>query len=100
QFLHEEINGKPISAANFRLAHLLGEMNPKKRLTNLVFTTNFDDMLSKALRLLGSDVIVCDHPETTSRVDLHGSEPQIVHVHGTHWFYDCCNLKGELEAQS
>jgi tetratricopeptide (TPR) repeat protein len=25
---------------------------------------------------------------------------QIVHVHGTYWFYDCCNLEGELEARS
>jgi hypothetical protein len=25
---------------------------------------------------------------------------QIVHVHGSHWFYDCCNLKGEIVGQA
>jgi tetratricopeptide (TPR) repeat protein len=96
EFLHDLIHRAPISAANFRLAHLLGEL----QLTNLVFTPNFDEMLSRALRLLGYDVVVCDHPKTTGRVRLMRQNLQVVHVHGTHWFYDCCNLRAEMEGRS
>lgn len=93
EFLHNLIHRSPISAANFRLAHLLGEL----QLTNLVLTPNFDEMLSRALRLLGYDVVVCDHPKTIGRIGLSRKGIQIVHVHGTHWFYDCCNLRAEIE---
>ena len=96
EFLHDLIHRAPVSAANFRLAHLLGEL----QLTNLIFTPNFDEMLTRACRLLGYDVVVCDHPKTTRRIRLGADLPQIVHVHGTHWFYDCCNLKDEIEAQA
>src|SRR5262249_46814685 len=62
---------------------------------------NFDEMLTRALRLFGYDVVVCDHPKTTQRIDPRQVDVlQIVHVHGTHWFYDCCNLKGEIEGQA
>jgi len=102
-FLHSLIHKAAVSPANFRLAHLLGERNEHRRLhlTNLVFTTNFDEMLTRALRLFGHDVVVCDHPKTTQRIKLGRANPlQVVHVHGTHWFYDCRNLRGELELQA
>jgi hypothetical protein len=92
-FLHHHIKSAPISTANFRLAHLVGS----RKLTNLVVTTNFDELFTKALRLFGEDVIVCDHPKTTQRIDPRRNDFQVVHVHGTHWFYDCCNLKDEIE---
>jgi len=78
--------------ANFRLAHLLLD----NTITNLVVTTNFDDFLSRALTLFGRAHIVCDHPRTLQRIDLRSQDVQIVHVHGFYWFYDCCNLKGEI----
>jgi hypothetical protein len=81
-----------ISRANFRLAHLLLD----KSITNLVVTTNFDDFLSRALTLFGHSHIVCDHPRTLERIDLRSPDVQIIHVHGSYWFYDCCNLKGEI----
>ncbi len=92
-FLHELMRSARLSAANLRLAHLLGAGH----LTNLVFTPNFDEMLSQALRFLGHPVIVCDHPAMTGRLDLLRDEIQIVHVHGTHWFYDLRNLPNELK---
>jgi tetratricopeptide (TPR) repeat protein len=95
-FLHQLLDTARISAANFRLAHLLSEGD----LTNLVFTTNFDEMLTRALRIFGHEVIVCDHPKTTQRIDPARPDLQIVHVHGTHWFYDCCNLRAEIEGQA
>src|SRR5947207_931154 len=90
-FLSGLILKAPVSAANFRLAHLLGEPNAGgKTLTNLVFTPNFDEMLARSFRLFGRDVVVCDHPKTTQRIRPGRTDLQVVHVHGTHWFYDCC----------
>src|SRR5262249_28433411 len=28
------------------------------------------------------------------------TDVQIIHVHGSYWFYDCCNLTGEIEERS
>lgn len=97
RFIHNMVHRKQISAANLRLAHLLGA----GKLTKLVFTPNFDEMLSRALRLFGHDIVVCDHPKTSQRIDLRRHDLlQIIHVHGTHWFYDCCNLRDEIEGQA
>src|SRR5450631_3512683 len=63
-------------------------------------TTNFDDFISRSLTIFGEPHIVCDHPETIQRIDPETDDLQIVHVHGTYWFYDCCNLEGEVEARS
>ncbi len=96
EYLRTLIEGKPISHANFRLAHIL----LSEKITNLVVTTNFDDFLSRALTLFGKQHIICDHPKTVDRVSLDRPDIQIVHVHGTYWFYDCCNLRGEIEERS
>src|SRR5437588_7310619 len=85
-YLETLIRDKNISQANFRLAHLLLE----KKITNLVVTTNFDDFLLRALTLFGKQPIVCDHPQTVERIVLSEFDDiQIIHVHGTYWFYDC-----------
>ena len=87
------IRDKPISLANLRLAHVLGS----RKLARIVVTPNFDDHLSRALRLFGYDFVTCDHPDTTARVSLaHDAPITILHVHGTHWFYDACNLEREI----
>lgn len=97
QYFHDLIQNAPISAANLRLAHLLDS----HKLTNLVLTTNFDEMLTRALRLFGAECVVCDHPKTTRRIDPNRADLlQVVHVHGTHWFYDCVNLKGEIKRRA
>lgn len=96
KYLRNLIEAKAISSANFRLAHLMLE----KTITNIVVTTNFDDFLSRALTLFGKHHIVCDHPNTVARIDPEQKDIQIIHVHGTHWFYDCCNLQDEIESRS
>ena len=96
RYLRELIEGKPISPANFRLAHLLSE----KRIANIVITPNFDDFISRALSLFGIPHIVCDHPATVDRIHPEHDDVQIVHVHGTYWYYDCCNLREEIEARA
>jgi tetratricopeptide (TPR) repeat protein len=97
KYLRDLIKDKNISQANFRLAHLL----LKKKITNLVVTPNFDDFLLRALTLFGKQPIVCDHPAMVERVILsHMDEIQIVHVHGTYSFYDCCNLRDEITTRA
>jgi tetratricopeptide (TPR) repeat protein len=91
-YLRQLMESQVISPANFRLAHLILE----KSITNLVVTTNFDDFLSRALTLFGRNHIVCDHPRTLERIDLSANDVQIIHIHGSYWFYDCCNLKDEI----
>jgi len=96
RYLHDLIREKPITHANFRLAHLL----LSNKISNLVVTTNFDDFLTKALTLFGEPYIVCDHPQTVRRINHNAALLQVVHLHGSHWFYDCCNLRGELEQRA
>ncbi len=97
RYLRSLMAGKPISQANFRLAHLLLET----RIANLVITTNFDDFLSRALNLFGKQPLVCDHPNTVDRIDPEERDDiQIVHVHGSFWFYDCCNLRNEIASRA
>lgn len=96
RYLHDLIREKPITHANFRLAHLL----LSNKISNLVVTTNFDDFLTKALTLFGEPYIVCDHPQTVRRINHNAALLQVVHLHGSHWFYDCCNLRGELEERA
>ncbi len=96
KYLRNLIEGKAVSAANFRLAHLMLE----NTITNIVVTTNFDDFLSQALTIFGMQHIVCDHPKTVARIHPEHKDIQIIHVHGTYWFYDCCNLQDEIESRS
>jgi hypothetical protein len=86
------IRGTRISHTNFRLAHLL----ESGVLGRLLLTTNFDDFVSRALRLLGHEHIVCDHPATISRIVHDREDIQLVHIHGSYWFYDACHLRREL----
>lgn len=74
EYLRSLIKNKAISAANFRLAHLMLE----KTITDIVITTNFDDFLSQALTLFGKEHIVCDHPNTVARIDAEQKEIKII----------------------
>jgi CHAT domain-containing protein len=92
------IRDKSIPAANFRLAHLLLGERDRKPLASLVITTNFDDFLTRALQLFGKEHVVCDSPSTTQRLVLSNADRlQVVHVHGTYYFYEIKNLSGEVE---
>jgi tetratricopeptide (TPR) repeat protein len=66
----------------------------------LVVTPNFDDFLSRALVLFGVQPVVSDHPETIPKIDLRSRDLQVVHIHGTYWFYDCANLSGEIRGRA
>lgn len=96
KYLRKLIEGRAITHANLRLAHILSA----KKIANLVVTPNFDDLLSRALTLFGVPHRICDHPQTVERIDPGQDEVQLIHVHGTYWFYDCCNLMGEIEERA
>ncbi len=97
RYLQSIIKDKRISAANLRLAHLLLSGS----ISRLVVTPNFDDQLTRALDLFGHQYVLCDHPQTAARISPDNKDDvQVVHAHGTHWFYDCCNLDSEIEKRS
>jgi tetratricopeptide (TPR) repeat protein len=97
KYLRSLIEGRPISQANLRLAHVLSS----RRIATIGITPNFDDFLSRALQLLGErDYRVCDHPATVERIDPESQDLQIIHVHGNYWFYDQCNLAAEIGSRA
>ena len=97
RYLQNLMESKPISDANLRLAHLL----IGKRVASLVVTTNFDDLLTRALRLFGEQPVVCDSPKSVERVDPEDARRlQIVHAHGTYIFYDSRNLRDEIKSNA
>jgi tetratricopeptide (TPR) repeat protein len=96
RFLRGLMERTAISPASLRLAHLI----LSDFAANVVVTTNFDDFVSRALTLFGKPHVVCDHPATVERIDPESRDVQIVHVHGSYWFYDCVNLKAEIESRA
>jgi len=54
----------------------------------------------RALRLFGQTPAVCDDPSTVARIDPNRPEVRIVHVRGSHLFYDCANLRGEVRGRA
>ena len=92
EYLRDLIKNAPITHANFRLAHLL----IRGSIANIVVTPNFDDLLSRALTLFGKQHVICDDPRTVERIDPEDSNIQLIHVHGSYWFYDCRNTGRKL----
>jgi hypothetical protein len=95
-YFRKAIDGKPLTDANLRLAHLLAD----GALSSFLVTPNFDDFVARALHLFGEPCVICDHPATTARIDLDAPEPQVVHVHGSYWFYDLVNTDAEIRARA
>ena len=95
-YFRDKILGRPLTDANLRLAHLLAA----SAVSRCLVTPNFDDFASRALGLFGRPHVVCDHPATTARIDLDGEDPQIIHVHGTYWFYDLINTDDEIDGRA
>ncbi len=93
-YFKELIKKSKISSANLMLAQILNS----KSFANTVFTTNFDDSIKKALELMGTDdFFVAENVMDNLAVNNQTKDIQIVHVHGTYNFYDCANLKSEID---
>jgi len=93
----ELAHDRPVSPANRLAGRLLGEGG----LTTLAITTNFDRMLTRALRSLGRYFQAFDHPSTIrGRFSLTRKAIQILEVHGTYEHYDFCNLREEIQERA
>lgn len=96
RYLKSLIQDKPIPNATLRLGHIVAS----GLLSDLVVTSNFDDFIARAFTLFGAHYVHCDHPGTVDRIDLIGREIKVVHVHGSYKFYDCRNIRDELEERA
>ena len=93
QYLRDMINKARISTSNLRLAQILNN----KKIATTVITPNFDNHLLKSLNLLGNyNVFSANNVLDNVALDKGSDTIQIMHVHGTYEFYDCCNLENEI----
>lgn len=83
-----------VNLAHFGLAGLLRD---HPRWGHTVFTTNFDDLLLKALLGLNHTARVFGDLESTDKPILEPTYPQIVHLHGRHTGYRMSNTEEELK---
>lgn len=93
QYLKSIIRNARISTSNLLLAQILDS----REIATTVITPNFDNHLLKSLNLLGNyDVFSADNALDNIALTKNSEEIQIMHVHGTYQFYDCCNLENEI----
>ena len=93
QYLKKIINDARISTSNLLLAQILNS----KKIATTVVTPNFDNQLMKSLNLLGNyNVFSANNMMDNDALISNSKEIQIMHVHGTYEFYDCCNLEHEI----
>lgn len=93
QYLKSIINKARISTSNLLLAQILNN----KKIATTVITPNFDNQLLKSLNLLGNyNVFSANNVLDNIALSRNSSDVQLMHVHGTYEFYDCCNLEQEI----
>ncbi len=93
QYLKTIISKARISTSNLLLAQILNN----KRIATTVITPNFDNQLLKSLNLLGNyNVFSANNVLDNIALSRTSSDVQLMHVHGTYEFYDCCNLEQEI----
>lgn len=93
QYLRGLIDNARISTSNLLLAQILNN----KKIATTVITPNFDNHLLKSLNLLGNyNVFSANNVLDNIALDKGSDTIQIMHVHGTYEFYDCCNLENEI----
>ncbi len=93
QYLKSIINKARISTSNLLLAQILNT----KKIASTVITPNFDNQLLKSLNLLGNyDVFSAKNVLDNIALSRNSLDIQLMHVHGTYEFYDCCNLEQEI----
>ena len=76
---------------------LLAQILNTRQIATTVITPNFDNHLLKSLNLLGNyDVFSANNMLDNIALNRNTKTLQIMHVHGTYEFYDCCNLENEI----
>ena len=93
RFLESIIVNTKITDSNVELADIL----LSKKLTNTLFTTNFDNQIERAISLLGGDnIITSDNNESNMLIDVDPKKIQIIYLHGKYNNYKCKNLIDEI----
>lgn len=93
KYLEKIITEAKISSGNLLLAQILNT----RKIATTVITPNFDDQLLQSLYLMGDyKVFAANNVLDNIALMTDTSQVQIVHVHGTYKFYDCCNLEREV----
>lgn len=93
KYLKSIMSTAKISNSNLLLAQILNS----KKIATTVITPNFDNHLLKSLNLLGNySVFSANNIMDNIALSWNSSEIQLMHVHGTYEFYDCCNLEHEI----
>lgn len=92
-YLKSIIDKARISTSNLLLAQILNN----KKIATTVITPNFDNQLLKSLNLLGNyNVFSANNVLDNIALSRNSLDIQLMHVHGTYEFYDCCNLRQEI----
>ncbi len=93
KYLKSIMSTAKISNSNLLMAQILNS----KKIATTVITPNFDNHLLKSLNLLGNyNVFSANNVMDNIALSWNSSEIQLMHVHGTYEFYDCCNLENEI----
>ena len=93
KYLEGIIAEAKISSSNLLLAQILNS----RKIATTVITPNFDDQLLQSLNLMGDyKVYVANNVLDNVALMIDTKQVQIMHVHGTYKFYDCCNLENEV----
>ncbi len=71
----------------------------KNNVFNVVFTTNFDDLLNEACYLYSEELrpIVCAHDSAVNSIRITSARPKIIKLHGDYLFENIKNTMSELE---
>ena len=65
---------------------------------NLVFTTNFDDLVNEALtRFIGYNAVVCAADSEVATINVATARAKVVKLHGDYLFKSLKNTRDELE---
>lgn len=93
-FVEEEIVNTRPGMGYMYLTNLLND-----NVFNVVFTTNFDDLLSEACYLYSEDLrpIVSAHDSSVNSIRITSARPKIIKLHGDYLFDNIKNTMAELE---
>lgn len=91
-FLSKFFKGKAPATAHISLAQLMNH-----KVFPVVFTTNFDDLLEKALDTLHVDYTVYSGYDVVDDVTALDVSPKILKLHGDYRYSHICNIKSETQ---
>jgi NAD-dependent SIR2 family protein deacetylase len=88
KFFDGLIRGKQPTVAHRVLATLV-----KDRFVDTIFTTNFDDLMEKALRDTDVPFKVLSHDELANYADIRGDYANVIKLHGDYLYTNIKNLE-------